>query len=87
MIGALKNNERVALDARELARWLTAQIQAHPGCAEIVVERVIRLDAPDNEGCNWSRTVVLNPNGRSPKYYGVPYAAVVAEARRRFTLK
>lgn len=71
----------------ELVRWLTAQFQTHPECAEVTVEKVFRLDPPDSEGCNWSRTVVLDPHGVSPVIYVLPYAVIVEKARKAFLLE
>ena len=70
----------------DLARWLTAQFQAYPECAAVTVEQVFRLELPDSEGCNWSRTLVLDPHGVSPADYVVPYAAIVEKARKAFVL-
>jgi hypothetical protein len=58
---------RVLVDENELVRWLTAQFQTYPECAAVSVEKVTRLDGPDSEGCNWSRTLVLNSAGTSPR--------------------
>jgi hypothetical protein len=71
----------------QLARWLTEQLQTCPGCGAITVDRLFRLDAPDSEGCNWSRTLVLDPRGVSPDVYVVPYALVVDKARKLFALE
>jgi hypothetical protein len=70
----------------DLARWLTAQFQTYEGCGEVTVEQVFRLDAPDSEGCNWSRTLVLDPHGVDPVIYVIPYGAIVEKARKAFVL-
>jgi len=70
----------------ELLRWLTAQFQTYPECAAVTAEQVFRLDLPDSEGCNWSRTLVLNPAGVSADVYALVYAAVVERARKAFVL-
>ena len=72
---------RAASEA-ELVRWLTAQIQTFPGCAQVTVEQLFRLEMPDAEGCNWSRTLVLDPHGVSPVEYVLAYATVVERARK-----
>jgi len=71
----------------ELVRWLTAQFQTWPDCAAVTVEQVFRLEAPDSEGCNWSRTLVLDPHGVSPTLYVLAYAASVEKARKAFVLE
>ena len=71
----------------DLARWLTAQFQAYPECAAVTVEQVFRLELPDSEGCNWSRTLVLDPHGVPPTEYAIAYAAIVEKARKAFLLE
>lgn len=71
----------------DLVRWLTEQFQSYPDCALVSVEGVFRLETPDSEGCNWSRTLVLNPQGVPPTLYVVPYAAIVEKARKAFVLE
>ena len=70
-----------------LVRWLSAQFQAYPECAAVTVQQLFRLDMPDSEGCNWSRTLVLDPAGVSPDAYALVYAAVVEKARKAFLLE
>ena len=70
----------------DLLRWLTEQFQAFPDCGPITVAQVFRLEPPDSEGCNWSRTLVLEPHGVAPELYVVPYALIVDKARKTFVL-
>ena len=70
----------------DLVRWLTAQFQTFPECAQVTVEGVFRLEPPDSEGCNWSRTLVLDPHGVPPVEYVLAYAAIVEQARKAFNL-
>lgn len=70
----------------ELVRWLTEQFQAFADCGPVAVARVFRMDAPDSEGCNWSRTLVLEPHGVSPEIYVLAYAVIVEKARKAFVL-
>jgi hypothetical protein len=75
------------VDEADLVRWLSAQFQTYPGCAAVSVEQVIRLEAPDSQGCNWSRTLLLDSAGASPADYGAAYAAVIEMGRKAFNLK
>lgn len=77
----------VLVDEGDLVRWLSAQFQTYPGCSAVSVERVVRMDRPDAQGCNWSRTLVLNPGGTPPEAYAVAYAAIVEMGRSAFNLK
>jgi len=47
---------------------------------------VYRLDRPDVSGCNWSFTLVLEPNGTPADAYGLAYAQVIPIARRAWNL-
>ncbi len=75
-----------AVSEADLVRWLTEQFQTFADCGPITVEKVFRMDAPDSEGCNWSRTLVLDPHGVSPTIYVLAYAVIVDKARKAFVL-
>lgn len=75
------------VDEADLLRWLSAQFQTYPGCAAVSVEQVIRLEAPDSQGCNWSRTLLLDSAGASPADYGAAYAVIIEMGRKAFNLK
>ncbi len=75
-----------AVSEEDLVKWLTAQFQSHPECARVSVVKVIRLELPDPEGCNWSRTLVLDTAGVQPSDYVAAYAAAVEKGRKRFNL-
>jgi hypothetical protein len=75
------------VDEGDLVRWLSAQFQTYPGCSAVSVEQVIRLEVPDSQGCNWSRTLFLNSSGASPVDYGPAYAAIVQAGRKAFNLR
>ncbi len=77
----------IAVDEDDLVRWLSAQFQTFPGCSSVSVERVVRLDAPDSHGCNWSRTLFLDSAGAAPTDYAPAYAAIMDMARKAFNLK
>jgi hypothetical protein len=48
---------------------------------------VTRLAAPDEAGCNWSLSIVLDAAGVSPMVYSLAYAAVIAQARAMWNLE
>jgi hypothetical protein len=75
------------VDESELVRWLSAQFQTYPGCSAVSVEKVIRLEAPDSHGCNWSRTLFLDSAGALPADYALAYAAIVERGRKVFNLR
>jgi len=71
----------------ELLQRVSALMQSCEGCEEVRVVGVTRLAAPDNEGCNWSFTFVLEPSGVTPEVYGLAYATVIAVARSSWNLQ
>jgi len=77
----------VLVDESDLLSWLSAQFQTYPGCLAVTVEQVIRLEKPDTEGCNWSRTLFLNPAGVPATDYAPAYAEIVEMGRKAFNLK
>lgn len=75
------------VDEADLVRWLSAQFQTYPGCSGVSVQQVVRLEAPDSHGCNWSRTLFLDSAGASPVDYALAYAAIVEIGRKAFNLR
>ena len=76
---------RKKLLKEELLERLTRMIQSCEGCEAVKVIDVF-ADAPDKEGCNWSSTLVLQPNGVEAPVYALGYAAVIAHARESWNL-
>ena len=81
------NPGRQALTREHLMAHLTAMIQSCEGCEQVAVIDVTRLDFPDKDGCNWSRSVVLDPAGVAPEVYALAYASVIATAQESWNLK
>lgn len=77
---------RAAISEADLIKLLTTHFQANEKTRAVSVVRVTRLDPPDNEGCNWSASLVLDPAGVAPEVYAVVYAEVVKRARERYNL-
>ena len=49
---------------QQISDWITQKLRAFPECADAKVTVQYELREPDNEGCNWSRDLILN-YGRS----------------------
>jgi hypothetical protein len=81
------DDERLLLDEASLVQWLSAQFQMYPGCEAVRVQEVLRLDKPDTEGCNWSRTLFLDSAGVPAEDYSLAYAVIVDMGRKAFNLK
>src|SRR5438045_2916859 len=71
----------------DLMKNLSAMIQTCPGCEKVKVIDMTRLDPPDNTGCNWSTSIVLDPAGTSPEVYVLGYATIVFMARSSWNLQ
>ena len=76
---------RKTLLREELLERLTRMIQSCEGCDAVKVLDVFP-DAPDKAGCNWSSTLVLEPNGVEAPVYALAYAAVIGMARESWNL-
>lgn len=75
------------LTLAQLRDWLTEEIRAHPGCEEVQVLGLFRLERADRDGCNWSYTLVLDTGGAPAPVYALAYAKVLARGRARFNVK
>ena len=86
-IGEGTGVQRQALSRDDLMDRLTKMIQAFEGCEKVRVVGVTRLDFPDKDGRNWSRSLVLDPAGVAPEVYSLAYGAVIGEAHEAWNLK
>lgn len=78
--------ERQALPYGELLARVTALMQSCEGCESVSVVGVMSLDGPDEAGCNWSLTLVLDTAGVAAEVYGLAYAQVIGMARSSWNL-
>jgi hypothetical protein len=78
---------RRAVSPGELVRWMSEQLQLVEGCGNVTVAIITPLEARDPDGCNWSRSVVVEPHGTPPHVYALACAEIVEHARTLFNLK
>lgn len=78
---------RHALPLDELMQALTEQLRSFEGCERVRVVGIARLDAPDEAGCNWSASLVLDPAGVAAPVYALAYAGMIGMARQTWNLK
>ena len=78
---------RHALHEADLLRKLTEAFHHHEGCERVSVVGVFRLEPADNEGCNWSSSLILDPAGTAPEVYALAYAAIIGHARQTWNLR
>jgi hypothetical protein len=79
--------KRQTLSREELIERLTKMIQSYEGCENVRVVNVTRLDFPDKDGRNWSRSLVLDPAGVAPEVYSLAYGAIIGTAHDTWNLK
>ena len=80
-------SDRQTLPYGELLARVTALMQSCEGCENVTVVGVTALDGPDEAGCNWSLTVVLDTAGVAAEVYGLAYAQVIGMARSGWNLQ
>jgi hypothetical protein len=76
-----EEQERQALSREQLLERLSALVRSCEGCENVAVIGITRLDKPDESGCNWSPSIVLDPAGVAAEVYALAYACVIATAR------
>ena len=90
IFGDLDGGESVARQAisrEDLMQRLTKMIQTCEGCEQVRVIGVTRLDFPDKDGRNWSRSLVLDSAGVPAEVYSLGYASVIGTAHDTWNLK
>ena len=86
-LGGDEEVKRQTLSREELMDRLTKMIQACEGCEKVRVISVTRLDFPDKDGRNWSRSLILDPAGVPPEIYSLGYGAIIGTAHDTWNLK
>lgn len=87
IFGDMGGGTRSTLSRDELLERLTKMIQACEGCENVRVVAVTRLDFPDKDGRNWSRSLVLDAAGVDPEVYSLAYGAIIGTAHETWNLK
>lgn len=77
---------RKKLLREDLLERLTRMIQSCEGCENVKVIGCYPLDTPDKAGCNWSMTLVMEPNGTEAPVYALGYATILPTARESWNL-
>jgi len=79
--------ERQVLPEGELLARLSALMRSCEGCENVAATGVTRLDKPDEGGCNWSSSIVLDAAGVPAEVYALAYASVIGMARSSWNLQ
>lgn len=82
----MSNKEIVSMEA--LSEWLTNYVASHEDCEGTTVTVQYKLQSPDDEGCNWSDSVVFNPGPNADKN-SLPgiVGNAVRKARKKFNVQ
>lgn len=79
--------QRQVVSEAQLREYLSALIRGCEGCENVSVTETTRLERPDESGCNWSSSLVLDPAGAAPEVYALAYASIIAVARAGWNLE
>lgn len=81
-------NTRELLTLAKLSDWLTAELQRAEGAAGSSIAVQYMLQEPDQDGCNWSDSVILKVGMSASKETLAPYVVqLIQDARKRFNVK
>lgn len=69
-----------------ISSWITARLRSFPECADAEVTVQYELRAPDADGCNWSRDLVINYGRSDSQAVQRCLCPLCEEARRRFNI-
>ena len=78
---------RSLLSREELESWLTAELRKFETCENCEVMAVMPLREPDEDGCNWSKTLTIRATGVPQDILNCAFSNVMAKARSKFNLK
>ena len=85
--GETTRPQRQTMAYGELLACVSALMQSCEGCEKVSVVGVTALDGPDNLGCNWSFSLVLDTAGVPSEVYSLAYAQVIGMARSSWNLQ
>ena len=79
---------RQLVPLEELSAWISDHVSQQDDCAGTTVSVQYTLQRPDDDGCNWSSSVVINlgPNA-TLRLVQVHLEAILPAARARFNVK
>ena len=78
---------RQIVSVEYLNDWLTRSLRDIQDCNKCTISGVKKLQGVDDDGCNWSETVMLNSAGSNEPYVIHKAQEVVHHARKLFNLE
>lgn len=79
--------KRQIVSKEKLQAWLTAELQKVEDCNECTVGGIMALQQPDEDGCNWSDSIVVSTGGVPLHYFKPHLDVIMANARARFNVE
>jgi hypothetical protein len=71
----------------EISAWLNQELHKHKGCEETHATVQYELREPDEDGCNWSRDLIINYGRDDRVLVNQHLRPLFEEARRRFNVR
>jgi hypothetical protein len=71
----------------EISAWLNRELHKHKRCGEARVTVQYETLEPDEDGCNWSRDLIINYGGDDRELVDQHLRPLFEEARRRFNVR
>jgi hypothetical protein len=78
--------EKKLLTLSQLSDWITAELQKNEDCKGATVSVQYELQKADEEGCNWSSNLMINPGTSTMQIIGPYLAPIMAKARNTFNV-
>jgi hypothetical protein len=71
----------------EMSAWLNQELHKHKGCEEARATVQYEMLEPDEDGCNWSRDLIINCGRSDSMLVNQHLRPLFEEARRRFNVR
>lgn len=71
----------------DISAWLNQELHKHNGCEEARASVQYELREPDEDGCNWSRDLIVNYGRNDSMLVNQHLRPLFEEARRRFNIR
>jgi hypothetical protein len=79
--------ERKLVTPKQLAAYLTSELQKGEDCENLLIDSVVRLRYPDGQGCNWSENlIVTSTDGTPASNFHYRLGQIVLDSRTKFNL-
>jgi hypothetical protein len=77
---------RELITLSQLGEWITAEIQKNEDCEDVEIRVQFALQDADEDGCNWSEDLIINPGSSTAAIIGPNLDPILIQARKRFNI-